>query len=221
MKAKKYLYIALMALPLVVTLIALRFLPEQIPAHYDMNHQVTRWGSKYETLIFPAITIGFGLLMLWIAKAAKRQEKNGMNNAKLCILTGLICLGLFNVMTYYFLYTDFQMTENLEDTAVDLNSLIFGVLGLGMILLGNEMPKAKRNDVLGLRTLWSQQSDAVWKLCQRFGGIASMVSGLAMIAVCFLTSGFPCMALCLGILAVMAAVDVLYSYFAAKKAPQY
>ena len=31
-------------LPLAVVLIALQFLPELIPAHYDMNNQVTRWG---------------------------------------------------------------------------------------------------------------------------------------------------------------------------------
>lgn len=51
MKKKMVVFYSLMFLPLVVVLIALQFLPELIPAHYDMNNQVTRWGSKYETLI--------------------------------------------------------------------------------------------------------------------------------------------------------------------------
>ena len=48
MKNKKWLYFILMLLPLAVSLIALPFLPSQIPAHYGADNQVTRWGSKYE-----------------------------------------------------------------------------------------------------------------------------------------------------------------------------
>ena len=44
MKKKMVVFYSLMFLPLVVVLIALQFLPELIPAHYDMNNQVTRWG---------------------------------------------------------------------------------------------------------------------------------------------------------------------------------
>lgn len=57
MKISKILFYFFMFLPLPVTLAALVFLPEQIPAHFDMDNQVTRWGSKYETLIFPAVTL--------------------------------------------------------------------------------------------------------------------------------------------------------------------
>ena len=46
MKKKMVVFYSLMFLPLAVVLIALQFLPEQIPAHYDMNNQVTRWGIK-------------------------------------------------------------------------------------------------------------------------------------------------------------------------------
>lgn len=61
MKTKKWLYYTLM-LPLAATLIALPLLPDQIPAHYGADNQVDRWGSKYESLIFPLLTILFGFL---------------------------------------------------------------------------------------------------------------------------------------------------------------
>ena len=35
---------------------------DQIPAHYGADNQVDRWGSKYESLIFPLLTILFGFL---------------------------------------------------------------------------------------------------------------------------------------------------------------
>ena len=85
MKKKKIIFYSLMFLPLIVVLIALHFLPERIPAHYDFNNQVTRWGSKYETLIFPVITVLFGYFMLGMAKFSSKQEENGSNNENVCI----------------------------------------------------------------------------------------------------------------------------------------
>ena len=54
MKNKKLYYI-LMFLPLVASLIALQFLPDVIPAHYNIDNVVDRWGSKYEILILPEL----------------------------------------------------------------------------------------------------------------------------------------------------------------------
>ena len=98
MKKKKIIFYSLMFLPLIVVLIALHFLPERIPAHYDFNNQVTRWGSKYETLIFPVITVLFGYFMLGMAKFSSKQEENGSNNENVCIVAGIVSLTLFNAM---------------------------------------------------------------------------------------------------------------------------
>ena len=57
MKTKKTIYFLLMFLPLLITVFALPFLPEKIPAHYNFAGEIDRWGSKFETLIFPAVTI--------------------------------------------------------------------------------------------------------------------------------------------------------------------
>ena len=57
MKTKKTIYIILMFLPLVAALAALPFLPDKIPAHYGFDNQVTRWGSKYEALLYPIETV--------------------------------------------------------------------------------------------------------------------------------------------------------------------
>ena len=103
MKRRKMILYILMLLPLVVTAAALPFLPDEIPAHYGADNQVTRWGSKYETLVFPAITIIFGLVMLGIGKYAAKQEREGDNNEKLSLLAGIMGLVIFNAMTLYFL----------------------------------------------------------------------------------------------------------------------
>ena len=152
-----------MFLPLIVVLIALHFLPERIPAHYDFNNQVTRWGSKYETLIFPVITVLFGYFMLGMAKFSSKQEENGSNNENVCIVAGIVSLTLFNAMIGYFLYADFNSIENLSSIALDINQLLFGLLGVAMIILGNIMPKLRMNSIAGLRTVWSMKNETTWK----------------------------------------------------------
>lgn len=217
MKTKRIMFYGLMALPLVVVLIALKFLPEQIPAHYDFNNQVTRWGSKYETLIFPIFIIIFGLFMLGMARLSAKHEENGRNNENVCIVAGIMVLILFNAMTGYFLYTDFNKAENLSSVAIDINQLVFGILGVSMIIIGNIMPKVRMNSVMGLRTSWSMKNEITWKKSQRFGGISFIVGGIAIVMVCFFTRGIACFWWTMGIFALLLVVDVCYTYKISKK----
>lgn len=53
-------------IPLVSEIIALLFLPSEIPIHYNMSFQVDGYGSKYSLIILGIIVVLFGLLMNWI-----------------------------------------------------------------------------------------------------------------------------------------------------------
>ena len=214
---KRIVFYILMFLPLTAVLIALPFLPEQIPAHYGFDGQVTRWGSKYETLIFPAMTVLLGAIMLALTKFSSKQEKTGSNNEKVCLAIGIASLALFNAMTAYFLYTDFQAVDDLSSMTLDVNQLIFGLLGISMVILGNIMPKLRMNSAAGLRTVWSMKNDVTWKKSQRFGGISFIAGGTVIVVVCFFAKGAACFLWAMAILAVLVAVDVSYTYALSKK----
>ena len=77
MKIQKTIFYILMFLPLPVTLISLVFLPDQIPAHYGLYYQVTRWGSKYETLIFPLMNLNIGFIYAGDFKIFRKAGKTG------------------------------------------------------------------------------------------------------------------------------------------------
>lgn len=47
---------------LIVTCFVLRFLPDKIPMHYDLNGNIDRWGNKTESLIFPIVILFVCLL---------------------------------------------------------------------------------------------------------------------------------------------------------------
>lgn len=212
MKVKKIMFFVLMFLPLVSALIALQFLPEQIPAHYGLNNQVTRWGSKYETLIVPIVTVMLGYFFLGIAKVATRHEENGNNNENVCIIAGIVTLLIFNAMTGYALYASFNKIENLSLNTFDINQLLYGLFGISMIIIGNIMPKLRMNAVIGLRTTWSMKNETTWKKSQHFGGISFIVGGAIIIVICFFVQGIYCSLSTLAVIAILSVIDVFYTY---------
>ena len=214
-KIMRYMYYILMFLPLAVTVISLLFLPNRIPAHYGSDNQVTRWGSKYETLIFPAETLICGAIMTAVAKSAAGKERE--NNEKAAVIIGMAVLLLFNLMTVYFLYADFRQISNLSDMPVDITGLVFFYLGAVIILCGILMPGLKRNSMIGLRTKWSMKNEVTWKKSQKFGGISFIIAGVCIIIVSLQAKGTACVIWSLGLLTADAVIDVIYTYIAARK----
>lgn len=217
MKTKKTVYFILMYLPLVVALVALQYLPEKIPAHYGFDNQVTRWGSKYEALLYPIATVLMGYFLLAMSRLAARQEEHGENNKNIIIVMGILVLILFNALNGYSLYTGFNKVENLSSVPLDINQLIFSITGVLMIIAGNIMPKLRMNAIVGLRTHWSMKNEVVWKKCQRIGGISFIVGGIIIIGVCLALKGTSCLLSVLGILVVLIVIDVFFTYRIAKK----
>ena len=205
-------FYGLMYLPLISALFALQLLPEQIPAHYGLNNQVTRWGSKYEALIVPIVTAILGYFFLGIAKTAAKHEENGNNNENVCIVAGIATLIIFNVMTGYTLYTGFNKVENLSFNKFDINQLLFGILGIAMIIIGNIMPKLRMNAAAGLKTKWSMKNETTWKKSQRFGGISYIIGGVVIVVICFFVQGIYCFLSTLGVIAILLVIDVFYTY---------
>ena len=216
MKKKKLIYLILMVFPLIVVCLTLPFLPEQIPAHYNLNNEVTRWGSKYETLFFPCIALFVGLFLLGIAKLSSKDLENGQQNEEVCLLAGIVALLIFNVMTLFFLYTDFKSIANLNSVPIDLYQLIFGTLGFGLIFLGQQMPKVKMNHSLGLRTQWSMKNETTWLKSQIFGGYSFIVTGIAILLICFMTNGLNLFLWVFAVIILQLIVDIFATWKIAK-----
>lgn len=85
-------------IPFITEIIALSFLPSEIPVHYNMNFQVDGYGSKYSLLILGVIVVLFGLFMNLIYTNKKTAHET--------IIYGL-CVGallVFNVINLLVLF---------------------------------------------------------------------------------------------------------------------
>lgn len=217
MNKKKTVCYILMYLPLVVVLIVLPHLPEKIPAHYGFDNQVDRWGSKYEALLFPVISILMGYFLLAMARLAAKKEEHGENNKNVTIIVGILVLILLNALNVYSLYTSFNKVENLSFVSLDIGQLVFGIIGMLMIVTGNLMPKLRMNSMIGLRTPWSMKNEATWKKSQHIGGISFIIGGIIIIGICIVMKGTPCLLSVLGVWAMLIVIDVFLTYRVAEK----
>ncbi|MGN0348505.1 MAG: SdpI family protein [Roseburia sp.] len=124
---------------------------------------------------------------------------------------------MFHIMNLYALYTDFQRIENLSTVSIDMYQLLFGLLGLLLIIIGNMMPKLRMNSIIGLRTPCSLKNEFIWKKSQRFGGISFLLSGVLILLLCMATRGFSCLLWSILTLVITASIDIFYTYRISKK----
>lgn len=173
-------------IPTAAVLTVLQLLPDKIPVHYDINMNIDRWGSKYEILLFPIVTLAMAAFMYIMAKTAAKQE-NGAANEKVLMICGISVNLLFSAMTVWSLVLAFKEVSGNEINGVPAVKIIFIFVGIVTAVIGNFMPKCKLNSLVGLRTMWSMANENIWFKCQRFGGVLLVICGLLMSLISALT----------------------------------
>lgn len=211
MKNKKLFYI-LMFLPLVASIVALLFLPDLIPAHYNIENKVDRWGSKYEILIFPIVTILFGQFLLIMGRIAKKQEVQGNNNEKNSLIIGICSLLIFNIISGVMIYSSLSTADKLSFATFEFEQILFFFVGIIFIVIGNVMPKLKKNSVLGFRTKYSMKNDEIWKKCQRISGITTMITGVVILIFSLIFHHLTLYILTISTMLFSLITDLIYSH---------
>ena len=206
-----------MLLPFAVTGAAFIFMPDEVPMHYGIDFTVDRWGSKFELLVIPAAFTVLALVMLLLSKLADKAESESKNNEKIVLITGLVILIIENIINLVILYAAYNRVTDLKSLPIDFVSLIMVLFGVVFIIIGNIMPKARLNSIVGFRIPWTMKNETVWKKNQLFAGALSMIVGVLIVVGClFFFKGFAALFYTLGLLIVMTAADIAYSYFVMK-----
>ena len=188
-------------LTLFVTLAVLRELPAEIPAHYSFNGEITRWGSKYELLILPLLLLAIAafrtLLLRRLGKKAEqtlsdREKQAGAANAK--VLGSVVCSQtvILSCVQGVLLYNTVLAVRGVDlfGTLVGdkLLPLLYGAL---LVVLGNIMPKCRRNALVGFRLPWTKYNDITWQKSNRFAGVMLVAAGiLGIVSTAFSPKGY-------------------------------
>ena len=215
MKRAYRMLVVLTALFLAAEGVVLSMLPDTVPVHYNFAGEVDRMGSKLEFLLFPVIAAVSGAIFALIAwQCGKKGDRDSALSEKILLGSAFLDVVLFGGMGLYFMALAVRYTPGDVGPTVtaDLPRFIGIGVGLLLVLLGNAMPKARRNALFGLCTKWSMADDEVWRKCQRFGGFSGVGLGFGLIVSGMFLDSLPLLILCAVVGPVWAGLCVAASY---------
>ncbi|MGL5352812.1 MAG: SdpI family protein [Clostridium sp.] len=199
---KKNLLGILTFTPLILGLIAISFLPDTIATHWGLSGEVDSFGSKYEILILPAMTI----VILGIY-ALRSRLGTATENKYAITITAVI----FNIVMLLIIAATFKSTITPEFSTTRIASLFMGII---FIITGNYMPKFRRNGTIGIYTPWTMGNDEVWYKTHRMAGKLTLVAGGVMIIMSLLLNELT-LAPMLVIAFLVFLIATIYSYIVA------
>ena len=217
----KIVNIAILLATLIGTLFALTQLPDQVPVHFNIYGVADRWGSKYELLIM----IPFMLIMqvIWYAFDFyyRKQEKyaseekvkaEAIANIKVLNITFTAISVLFALLNGITLYMSYSQLEGVTAAEIDIMKAVSILMGISFIILGNFMPKVKKNQLVGFRFPWTMYNDVTWAKCNRMSGIAGVICGIAVCILGILLDGMWAIVGMLVSLGLFCSISLAYAY---------
>ena len=177
-------------LTLLSTILMLFVLPDTIPVHFNINGEPDRLGSKYELLLMPIVLIACALSIDPLTKSYRKKSENTDNekekaellsNAKVLNITGTITMPVFFIMNLFILYNVYSYVNpdnNLPK--FDIMSGVGAIMGITIAVLGNFMPKTRKNSNIGFRLPWTMYNDVTWRKSNHFASYVLMIAGAIM-----------------------------------------
>ncbi|MCI7130204.1 MAG: SdpI family protein [Lachnospiraceae bacterium] len=102
------------------------------------------------------------------------------------------------------------------DLPYDPTFFVFVLLGFLFMLIGNYLPKCRRNFTLGIKVKWALCNDENWNATHRFGGKVWVLAGLALLILAFIPEHVFFVTF-IPVLLVMIFAPLLYSYLYYRK----
>ncbi|HYW09000.1 MAG TPA: SdpI family protein [Longimicrobium sp.] len=180
-------------------------LPERIPSHWNLAGEVDGWSPRsVGAFIFPLIATG-SLVLPWMlfridprrANLERSPDRHLIINLSVLFAALVQCLTLGSVLGW----------------PIDVPTGIVAGVGLLMVGIGNYLPRVRSNWWIGVRTPWTLSSERVWQRTHRLAGRVFVAGGAVLAATAFVPDALRGW-IVLPVVVVIAAVPLVYSYFA-------
>lgn len=181
-------------------------LPNQLPIHFGIEGEPDGWMDKGSFVYLPAVFgIGLYALIYMIPKIdpKKKIELMGEKYYAFRLIMHLLFTGIFSIIIY-------KSTTGLKDGFV----LIYLLLGLFYILMGNYFQTIRPNFFIGIRTPWTLANDAVWKKTHVFGGRLWLGGGIVLVLLFLWTNHKLLLSYAfLSVTAILVFLPIVLSYY--------
>jgi len=207
MKKQTMIALGLVLLPFAYALYLYPTLPNKIPMHFNLKGEVDGWGSKESIYLLPAIMGLTSIFVYFLMANIKKIDPKRYEGAddKVYAQFGLFTSGFLCCLSIVILYSTVH-------TGIDINKLIFPLLGFAFAGMGIYMPKLKQNYIAGFKLPWTLENEANWNATHALAGKVWMAGGALQMATALLLSGPAIFIVFITITAIMVIIPSAFSY---------
>ena len=175
-------------------------LPEIMVTHWDFSGNANGWSSRAATVFgLPLLILALHLVCFYAESRETKKYRNPVLRTVLLwfcpavsLLGGAVTLGTG---------LGYEM---------HISTVVPVFVGLLFLILGNYLPKIRRNLTMGIRLPWTLTSEENWSRTHRVAGFTWVAAGLLMLLSALLRLHGPTVTVVL--LALAVGIPVLYSY---------
>lgn len=178
------------AVPFLFYISIYRYLPSEIPVHYSFDGIADGFASKHSVEALLLCSMGYCGLLLGVllrkmvyAMGKNQENDNTQITAKLMAYNQTFLTIFFSALSLYLISV---MSQTLTPDTCFIFRTAYLVLSVLFIIIGNYLPKLKKNRVSGVKTKYSQSSDDAWMKSQRFGSRLLVIGGIVSLMVCLI-----------------------------------
>ncbi len=192
-------------LPMLSGLILWNQLPDRMTSHWGPGGVPDGTASKgFVVFGLPLLMVVVQWLGAWLTTLdpGNRQQNRKVLNLALWIapMVSILCGGFIQVSGL-----------GLHIPADFMSRLLFSLLGVIFVIIGNYLPKCSRNRTIGIKIKWTLASDENWNATHRLAGRLWVIGGIVMVLCAFLPTVITQLVLPVSAF-VMVLVPVLYSW---------
>lgn len=152
-----------------VNLLFYKKMSETLPTHWGFNNKIDGYSSKFTTLITtPLLLIFLNIFSCFMLdNDPKNKDKNNFVITIGKATIPLVMLITFVISVFYGL-----------GKKINVMVIISIFVGFLLILIGNYLPKTKRNYTVGIKLPWTLNSDENWNKTHRLAGYFFILGGI-------------------------------------------
>jgi uncharacterized membrane protein len=207
------LAIGLLALPFLYLSFIYHSLPATVPTHFDLQGNADGFSEKSSLWMHLGLLSGIGLVVYGVLtnlssfdpkqKGAPRSTSN-IRKTAMAVVVLLVAMGC-------------AIVYSTQPNALPANKVLFVVLGLFFLYLGNQMNSMKPNYFIGIRIPWTLDNEDNWRATHRIGSRSFMIGGTLM-ALCSIILPTTVSGTCFMVItALMTLIPVFYSFIYFKR----
>lgn len=162
-------------------------------------------GGAYFTWLMPIVLFAVHTFLLWLTRYIDPVKQTKKIENIIFFIIPTISLSVSSIFIALMLGLD-----------LNISMLCSVTMGIAFIVIGNYMPKAKRNRTFGIKLRWTVTNDDNWVATHRLAGKLFVIAGILS----FVTALLPVNAMFISLVVILAITVILptvYSYRFYKK----